>query len=150
MVVTMFRIMAALALGAATAFPVNAAPACRVTAPTAFWIGPCVKGLGHGLGVLRVARRNRIPLLFFGQMVRGRPFSDVLSTDTGDWHPAWRLDANLNPRPDPDGDRRYSAQVFNLAAAAAREASRRYQVAGNTASAKFYARQSEKLADALD
>lgn len=152
----MLKILSTIGLGILAACSAPAAPPCRADAPAPIangpttWIGPCLHGSADGLGVLRVARRNQAPRLFFGKMVKGRPFSGVMSTDTGDWRPAWRFDARLQPREDPNGDRQSSLQTFDLAAGGAREASRRYRAAGNIDSARFYDQQSRKLAEALD
>jgi len=133
-----------------------AAASCRAAAPaviaagTATWIGACPRGMAEGVGTLRVTRRGRSPALFFGRMVKGRPFSGVMPTEDGDWRPAWRFDTALRLRNDPSGSRQSSIDTFRLAAAGAVEASRRYRRAGNGASASFYAEQSRRLLAALD
>ena len=83
-------------------------------------------------------------------MVKGRPFSGVMPTEEGAWRPAWRFDSLLTPRDDPSGDRQSSLDTFDVAAAGAAEASRRYRAVGNIASARFYADESRRLAEALD
>ncbi len=147
------------AIALAVAVGRSAAPAaasCRAAAPaviaagTATWIGACPQGMAEGVGTLRVTRRGRSPALFFGRMVKGRPFSGVMPTDDGDWRPAWRFDTTLRSRDDPSGNRQSSVDTFRLAAAGAMEASRRYRRAGNGASATFYAEQSRRLSEALD
>lgn len=134
----------------------TAAPTCRAVAPaaiasgTATWIGPCANGMAEGVGTLRVARRGGSPGLFFGKMVRGRPFSGVMPTDRGDWRPAWRFDAGLKAQDDPSGDRQASIDIYRLAAAGANEASRRYRATGNLASARFYSAQGKRFGEALE
>ena len=152
----MYRILSAFAVGLLAACAAPAASSCRAVPPaaiaagTATWIGPCDKGAANGVGTLRVAHGNGAPALFFGRMVAGRPFSGVMTASDGDWRPAWRFDAAMKPRDDPDGSRQSSVHTFRLAEAGAREASRRFRAGGNAASAKFYDEQARRLAEALD
>ncbi len=133
-----------------------AATACRATPPALMpagawtWIGPCPNGVAQGRGVLRVVRPRTAPSLFFGEMRHGRPLIGVMVIDGRGWYPAWRFDARLAARFDPSGDRRRSIATFDIAAAGAREASRRYRAQGNAASARFYENKAHELEYALD
>lgn len=152
----MYKTLSACAVALLVACASPAAPACRAVPPaamaagTATWIGACDKGAASGVGTLRVTRGSGAPALFFGKMVAGRPFSGVMTASNGDWRPAWRFDAALKARDNPDGSRQSSIDTFRMAESGAREASRRFRAQGNTASANFYERQARRLAEALD
>lgn len=151
----MARLVVAALIAATCAYSPAAAAVCAAAAPadlgpgTATWLGACPKGRADGLGVLR-ARRQTGTQFFYGRMKAGRPATGVVTTAKGDLIPAWRFDRALKPVDDASGDRSSSVATFDTAAAGARAASARLRVAGNRASARFYAQKARDLELQLD
>lgn len=148
-----WRNVVVLAVLATACTPATAAcvarPPADLGAGPVTWLGACPGGRADGPGVLRAARAGGV-LLFYGRMAAGKPETGVMTTAAGDYIPAWRFDAAGKPIDDPSGSRQSSVATFDAAAAGARAAGSRFAAAGNTGSARFYARAAKELETQLD
>ena len=146
-----WSILGAVLALSASALPASSAPVCQVRAPAEFgaapsqWLGACPAGRASGLGVIRSGKSE--PYKFFaGEAQAGRPSKGLLITPDG-WFAAAAFESDGKRRDITSGDPNAYHALYVLASRAAAATAQRFKVAGNTASAAYYARLSKRIAD---
>ncbi len=144
---SLFAVLVATMVGMTVAC--RAAPACKAVAPAdltshpARWLGDCLDGRANGLGVVRAGLRE--PYQFFaGAMSAGQPVRGILITPDA-FQVVERFDLqgrDVSPR---SSDPQAHHAVYVLAVKASRAAARRFEMAGNLASAAYYRRLASRL-----
>ena len=124
---------------------------CRIQIPVGWeaftlkWVGGCSGGLADGRGALRATSQGKVARLFLGAVRAGE--LEVGAVDTGEGYIAGRF---KDGKAVDSEERSDSIKGFEEAAAAAKEVSETFKVAGNAASAKFYATKATQLANQMD
>jgi len=123
---------------------------CSVELPLALdgmatvnWSGSCLKGLGDGVGVLRVFDHGTFKGAYFGSLKEGALAAGVL--DDGKGYVVY-----LAGHPADNADRSEFLKAFDLASNAARAFSNRLQAEGKQVSAKHYQKIAEQLGQQMD
>lgn len=124
---------------------------CHVLVPDAWiggsvqWIGGCPGGTAAGLGVAVDRLNGKLRETFFGDVTAGRMARGVIETENG-----YRVVRFVAGDPMATDSRQEIIVGFRVAAEAARQASAQFKVAGNSASARYYADAADRLANQLD
>jgi hypothetical protein len=125
--------------------------ACAVSPPQGWvqsavrWDGACHAGVADGLGVLKEYSGKDVKRLFFGLVTNGELKSGAIDQEDG--YIAGRFE---HGRVVQSQDRQSVISAFDKAAAAAEEAAKRFENAGNNASSRFYQAKAKALREQMD
>jgi hypothetical protein len=125
--------------------------ACAISLPEGWvqsavrWDGTCHAGVADGLGVLKEFSGKNVKRLFFGLVKNGELMSGVI--DQQDGYIAGSFERGRRVQSE---DRQTVISAFDKAAAAAEEAAKRFEKAGNKASSRFYQAKAKSLQEQLD
>ena len=115
------------------------------------WHGPCRNGFAHGLGVIRYQRGVEVTSVFYGILKDGFWETGVLDNRKG--YIAGRFERNtllVSLNSEGVQDRNVILQAFRTAEKAAIKLSKEFERQKNSASAKHYLAESQKLAQQMD
>ncbi len=137
--------------GFAQIIDVPGAKPCHAVQPTitrtapAHWLGDCSEGRAEGIGVLRIGTHEPFEY-FFGAAHAGRPVRGLIKAANG-WYAATRFDARMNMVNPRSEDPNEAHATYILAVKATQATARRFAMAGNRGSARYYERLAKQIAD---
>lgn len=136
-------------VGSQAAGPTNCQffPPVEFRGSTVLWHGPCLASMAHGQGVLRAYKKGASTQFFFGNLEHGELRLGVLEVPDG--YLAGQF-AQGKLQPGAEADRNVVIDAFRKASAAAKAYSQHLEKIGNNASATFYRKKAEQLAQQMD